>query len=343
MQVDVAIIGAGFAGVSTAYHLTKRFSGSVLLLEKEAEPGLHASGRNASLVLQSGKDSEVNKLTSLSVEAYQSRIEEVGFRQTGSLLLGNASELQRRLKSSPVDARIIPAEDARKRVPLLEGHEFEAALWTPTDGVMDIKRLLAFYLNQAISKNVEIALTTPVENLRWKDRWQIQTGAETFEAGTVVNAAGAWARPIAELAGHSFEWISYKRHLYFLALPRPLDPDWPFVWDLTHDFYFRPHGDNLLFCICDETAAQKELSLEPDLSIWRQAEETIDRFLPGLQGYELTDQRCCYRTFSEQHAFEVGWMPGSNQFFNVVAVGGHGMGSSWAIGELAAQMLLDRL
>jgi glycine/D-amino acid oxidase-like deaminating enzyme len=36
---EYVIIGAGFAGAATAYHLSRRGIGNILLLEQEANPG----------------------------------------------------------------------------------------------------------------------------------------------------------------------------------------------------------------------------------------------------------------------------------------------------------------
>ena len=44
---EYIVIGAGFAGAATAYHLTQRGVSDILLLDQEAIPGFHASGRNA--------------------------------------------------------------------------------------------------------------------------------------------------------------------------------------------------------------------------------------------------------------------------------------------------------
>ena len=44
---DYVIIGAGFAGAATAYHLTQRGVGNILLLERESIPGFHSSGATA--------------------------------------------------------------------------------------------------------------------------------------------------------------------------------------------------------------------------------------------------------------------------------------------------------
>ena len=51
-KYDVVIIGAGFAGAATAFHLSEIYRGSILIVEREEVPGVHASGRNAGLILQ---------------------------------------------------------------------------------------------------------------------------------------------------------------------------------------------------------------------------------------------------------------------------------------------------
>ena len=44
---DIAIIGGGIAGAAAAANLAKDFK--VLLLERESQPGYHATGRSAAL------------------------------------------------------------------------------------------------------------------------------------------------------------------------------------------------------------------------------------------------------------------------------------------------------
>jgi glycine/D-amino acid oxidase-like deaminating enzyme len=52
MSTEFVIIGAGFAGAATAYHLTRRGVRDILVVEQEQVPGVHSSGRNASMVRQ---------------------------------------------------------------------------------------------------------------------------------------------------------------------------------------------------------------------------------------------------------------------------------------------------
>ncbi|MBU2879431.1 MULTISPECIES: NAD(P)/FAD-dependent oxidoreductase [Aliiglaciecola] len=50
IQADIAIIGAGYTGLSSAYHLAKKYGKSVVVIEAN-DPGWGCSGRNAGFVL----------------------------------------------------------------------------------------------------------------------------------------------------------------------------------------------------------------------------------------------------------------------------------------------------
>jgi D-arginine dehydrogenase len=50
MRADVLIIGAGIAGSALAFELAGR--ASVVLLEREAQPGYHSTGRSAAMLTE---------------------------------------------------------------------------------------------------------------------------------------------------------------------------------------------------------------------------------------------------------------------------------------------------
>ena len=61
---DFLIIGAGIAAASTGYWLAKQ--GKVTLLEREAQPGYHSTGRSAALFMESYGTPQVRALTMAS-------------------------------------------------------------------------------------------------------------------------------------------------------------------------------------------------------------------------------------------------------------------------------------
>lgn len=343
VKTDVLVVGAGFAGASAAFHLSQSFTGSILIIDKEEVPGFHASGRNASLVLQSTEIPEIRRTIAASRQCYARHREVVGFHPCGSLLLGRMEQLEKVHQPDLIPSELKAPQEVREQIPLLEGHRFEAALWTPGDGVIDVSALLQFYLQQAGSRGASLLLNCELQKLeRVKGSYRAETSRGPIETRYLLNAAGAWASRVAEMAGAAALPLSpLKRHLFVLGgMPAP-HPDWPFVWNLDQNFYFRPESGDLLFSLCDEEATE---SLEPSVNpeILEYLAELIWHQLPGLREAHQKRVWSCFRTKSPDGRFVIGWDPLLENFFWISALGGHGVGSSWELGRLAADRFLNR-
>ena len=117
-KFDVVIIGAGFAGAATAFHLSEIFRGSILIIEREQVPGVHASGRNAGLILQSVSDPAIRSTVAAGAREYARLRSELGFRQTGSLLLGPRDRLAGIRDTDRVESSLHDADAVRRRHPV---------------------------------------------------------------------------------------------------------------------------------------------------------------------------------------------------------------------------------
>jgi D-arginine dehydrogenase len=335
-KFDVLIIGSGFAGAATAFHLSEIYQGSILVVDQEQVPGVHASGRNASLVLQSVADPAIRGVVAASTREYARLRSELGFRRTGSLLLGTQGRLAAVRETDLVESSLREPDAVRPRVPLLEGHVFEAALETPGDGVIDIWALLQHYLAGARSRGVKVRLSCGVQRISGRGPFRVETSRGPLEVAHLINAAGAWAGRVAAMAGASRQPLRpWKRHLLVLKGIDGVDPDWPFVWSLEPEFYFRPDGQGLLFSLCDE---EEDSSLETLVSegISERAAELVWKELPAMREARERDVWSCFRTRAPDSRFVIGWDPGCEGFFWVAGLGGHGVGSSWEVGRIAA-------
>lgn len=345
MKVDVLIVGAGFAGAGTAFHLTQAAPGlRILLLEKEEIPGFHASGRNASLVLQSVENPGIRRIVRDSVAAYLQRRHEVGYEPVGSLLLGTPAQLAKLRDTSAVESRLLEPGEAAKIVPLLQGHRFAQGLLTPSDGVMDVSRLLDFYLAQARERGLQLGCRTEVTGAeRGPDGWRVETSAGPVQCRVVVNGAGAWAPEVADRSGVTpLPMKSFKRHLFILE-GMPVDPAMPYTWSVDRGFYFRPESGGLLFSVCDEELATSGFVQTISPGILERLAELISAELPELEDARERRVWSCFRTKTPNGSFHLGWAEDVPGFLWVAGLGGHGMGASWEVGRRAATLLAEYL
>lgn len=345
-SADVVIIGAGFAGAATAYHLTMRGVRKVLLLEREPIPGAHASGKNAALVFQVLENLNEARLAIEGASFYSSPPEEFGedplYRPLGSLLVaGNGGRAAvdaaaRDAAKLGVEVSILSADATAERVPVLRDAPIEVALLNPSDGVVDIHALLQGYLAGAIGRGARARYSAPVVEIR-RSQGRVEavvTPDLTVHTRSVVNAAGAWAGEIGRLAGVGGRTIApRRRHLFQTRVAPAIDRAWPFVWHANVDVYFRPEGNGLLMSACDATPHPPEPP-EADVTVENLLQEKLERAFPSLAPARVVTSWACLRTFARDERFVIGRDPELEGLVWVAALGGHGMSTSYAVGRL---------
>ena len=349
---EVVIIGAGFAGAATAYHLMRRGITDVLLLEQETIPGFHSSGRNAAMIRQCVSDPALAQLAHDGAAFLRDFPPDwpvpVQFKQNGSLLLGNGEGWEK-LKRDAEDGRALGVdvvlwtpEQAQNHVPVLKGAEFDGAVWCATDGIIDIHALLSGYLKAATTKGARVRYDAKVQAIQAGEGngLNVVTDGETIKTKMLVNAGGAWANTIARMAGCAeLPLRPCRRHLFVSPPLDWVDSSWPFVWDVSHDIYFRPEGEGLLLCACDQ------VELPPgdppvDGAVRELLAEKIERYIPALSAVSINKGWAGFRTLSSDGRFVIGRDPKVKDLFWVAGLGGHGVTTSSAVGSLAADLIV---
>ncbi|MFC1492105.1 NAD(P)/FAD-dependent oxidoreductase, partial [Nitrospinota bacterium] len=274
----------------------------------------------------------------------------LNFSPTGSLFLASGEALEEqeliagRLRAAGVDAHMQSQTWVAEKIPILEGCEFESALWCPSDGVVDIQALLEGFLEGAQAGGAELWMDCELKTAQVRNgRVALaETSQGRVETEFFIDAAGAWSGAVAEMAGAArLPLRPCRRHLFRTGTLSWVDPEWPLVWDTTGSYYFRPEADGLLLSPCDEDEHPPSLP-EADSAARALLVEKLRRWVPPLQWLRYEASWACLRTLTPDNRFVIGWDPLVQDFFWVAGLGGHGATCSATVGEMAARLILGR-
>ncbi len=340
MTYDIAIVGAGIAGASLAAAVAPH--ARVLLLEAEDQAGYHATGRSAAFWSETYGGPGIQPLTSASEAA----LRDGGFLEPlGSLHIGRASDAARIDAflaafdgTSVALARVDPAES----IPGLRP-EWTLGVSEPSCAYIDVAALHASYLATVRRLGGTIATRAGLREASRADGvWTIETESGRERATLLVDAAGAWADPIAVRAGALPIGVQAYRRTIAQIRTDPLAPmTMPHVADISGQFYFKPEsGGRLWLSPHDETpvdpcdAAPEELDVAiaidrfENVVDWRVA--AVERSWAGL------------RSFAPDRLPVYGFDPKVPGFFWCVGQGGFGIQTAPAGAAVAASLLLGR-
>lgn len=355
IHVDAAVVGAGVAGLATALHLSRSKKFKVLVIEREKALGGHASGRNAGMIRQAVSDPFIARLAAESRRVFTaaSRSWKFSLRPNGSMLLAREADAEalvsiRRAASKPgIRTLFLSPAEALRRVPALEGVDFDRTLFCPGDALVDTEALLAGFQAALRRNGAGLWLgASPLALTRADGLFRITFADREVFTPKIVNAAGAWCADLAlKMGAQKIPLVPYRRHLFVSRPVRWDQRGWPFVWDLTREFYFRPEGRALLFSPCDkEPAGSKELGArrEPVFGRARTLALKKMRDYPALSGMGIARAKSGLRTMTPDGRFVIGEDARLEGFYWVAGLGGHGVTTCFAVGRLAGDIIMGR-
>jgi D-arginine dehydrogenase len=350
---DCIIIGCGIAGASLAYFLTERGMNDILILEKEEQPGYHATGRAAGVLVEMDLVPSVLELKILGARFLRKPPD--GFSQNPLLrpsgilityqgeLWDLVKQMVPELRQAGVAANVLSQEEAICIVPVLSIRNFDGALHLPEDGHLDVHELLWSYLRHARGRGTQLRCNEVVQEIKVdQERCSgVITNGGRYRCRWVVNAAGAWAQNIRKLAGPSpIQLTPYRRTIITFAAPEGLDvKDWPLTADESHHLYFSPESGGLLASPMDEDPMEP-CDARPDDLVVAQTIERLREIAPRLVPNSLLRKWAGLRTFASDRAMVVGEDPLAKGFFWLSGQGGAGIESSPAVGQIASDLII---
>lgn len=351
---DFLVTGGGIAGLSAAARLARH--GKVILLEGEAALGYHSSGRSAAFYHFGLGNPLVRGLTAWSrpfLDTPPAGFYETPIATPKPALFIATEAMRAELETLGADMRrytdTVEEADQAQMKALCPALRFDgddpivAGLIDHGGRGLDADALLQGFARQARSAGSVLVRQRIARLERVGNIWQATTETnEVFEAPIIVNAAGAWADHVAQMAGVAPIGLQPKRRTIIV-----FDPpegmsvrDWPFIKTPGDVFYILPQGNRLLACPNDETDSPA-CDAQPEDYDMALAAHRVEQFTT-LQIPRITGKWAGLRSFVKDRMPVAGFASDAEGFFWLAGQGGFGLQTSPALAAITEALVTGR-
>ena len=277
--MDVLVCGGGIVGLAAAYELADRGADvNVTLCERGSLGG--GSTARAAGGIRSQFSTRINVELSLASkpvwDAFEDRFGvDIGLRKNGYLFLArteaSADQFRENVdmqRASGAATELLTPVEAVEHCPGIDPEPFVAATYNPDDGVADPNLAVQGYAGAAREAGVDLRTGTAVTDVHLEGGRvvgvDVRAADETdrLTVDYVVNAAGAWAARVGELAGVELPIAPRRRQIAVVEPSTPVPESAPLTIDLDTGSYFRPERDGV--ALVGGHFAQTDPDVDPD-------------------------------------------------------------------------------
>lgn len=348
--VDFAIVGAGIAGASLGWELAAH--GSVLLLERESLPGYHTTGRSAALFLETYGTPAIRAMTRASRPFLQSPppgfCDSAILSPRGVVYIAGPDQLdlldatEAELRPHAPQLERLSADALAARLPCLRREALGGGLQEGGAADIDVHSLHQGYLRGLRQRGGALRTDAEVVAAKHHDGlWNLTLAdGSHVRARTLVNAAGAWADVLGEMAGAAPIGLTPCRRTAF-TFPAPEGMDlarMPAIIAVDESFYIKPDARQLLGspANADPTTPHDVMPEEIDVATGIFHIEEMTYFTIRRPTHTWAG----LRSFVPDGEMVIGWDGGVGGLFWLAAQGGYGIQSAPAYALLARNLVL---
>lgn len=370
ISVDVAIIGGGFTGLSTAYNLRRDDSGvNVAVLESEVI-GYGASGRNGGfsmtlfglepaitkLFFGQQRTVEAQKYMERAVDYVDALIKEHNMQSDywfpGFLRVATTPGYVKRIQHdlqilSDMGISGITWLDADQVRAEVDSPLFLGAWWEPRSGLLNPAKQVRELKRVAQQFGATVYERTPVTEIQRGPRFRLRTPGGVVMADKIVLATNAYSHLIPEL--HSKQSPAFTH----MVVTEPLTPQQlgTIGWknrqgiedarNLVH--YFRLTIDNRLAMGGSDVSLSYGRDLDRDLNarVFADLENDVVRLFPGLKGVRFTHRWGGPVSVPTQMVPDIGQLGDPRALYSLGCMG-HGVSLTHLNGRTLADLLCGR-
>ncbi|NNJ71042.1 MAG: FAD-dependent oxidoreductase [Kiritimatiellales bacterium] len=282
--VDYLIVGGGIIGVNMALHLKRRSPDcSICIVDKEAELGLHGSGRNSG-VLHAGFYYTANSLKARftrdgnAVMKDYIRERKLPLNECGKLVVAKdesevptLDELHKRGQVNGVELHKITEKEAKEIEPRVL--TCQHALWSPNTATANPVPVLEAFRQDAADLGIEFKFSEPFIKCDGNRVW---TRSLEFDAGYVINAAGLYADRVAHPFGFGRNYAILPFKGLYLKSNEPIN-------SFKTNIYPVPNLNNPFLGVHVTVTADGRHKIGPTAipAFWREQYKGLDNFKIG--------------------------------------------------------------
>ena len=361
MRTDVVVIGGGIMGSTLAYWLTHFDpTASVTVIERDPSYATASSALSAASIRQQFSTAINVRISLASIELLRnagSWLEvdglepDIGLAERGYLYLAGpgglgalheAHELQR---AEGADVALLAPQDLAARFPWLSVEGVAgASLGLSGEGWFDGHSLLDATVRKARSQGARYVrgqvAAIEVDNHRVSSL-TLADGTR-HACGWVVNAAGPWARHVAQLAGIELP-VHARRRTVFVIGCRAALPDFPLLIDRS-GFWIRPEGTDFIGAPAPSAGAEDpdEPPLEPELELFES--QLWPALAARIPAFEAARMESAWAGYYDYNAFDqngiLGLHPSLDNLVFMNGFSGHGMQQAPVVARGIAELIL---
>lgn len=356
---DIAIVGLGSMGSAALYQLAKRGK-RVVGFDLATPPHALGSTHGESRIIREAyfENPLYVPIVQRSYEVWSELQAESGetlLIQTGGLLLGVDTGTLIAGTRLSADRHGLPyemytAREIEDQFPVLAPDDNTVGLWESRAGILLPERCVEVHLRLAESHGAALHVNEPV--IEWRPDGggvRLKTNKGEYQASQIVLTPGAWlgaflpdlALPLTVERQVLYWFEPAERADLFELNTLPI-----FAWEYARDrlFYGFPNlGSGVKVALHHQGELTDVDSIERSVS-----DEEIEGLMvllgatiPSLAGQLLKTEVCMYTNTPDEH-FIVDFHPELPQVLIVSACSGHGFKFSAVMGEIIADLLIER-
>jgi glycine/D-amino acid oxidase-like deaminating enzyme len=351
-SADVVIIGGGAIGGSIAVHILEdaAFDGRVTIVERDPTYRQASSALSAAAIRQQFSTPENIRLSRYSFGWLRDRVD-VGLHEAGYLFLAPPTGVDILRANHAVqvvegaDVALLTPDELADRYPWMavDGVGL-ASLGLSGEGWFDGYALVQELRGRARAAGADL-VTAEVRAMRVVDaRVDAVVLADGTEiaCGSVVDAAGPWAREVAAMAGVDLPVEARRRSVFVFETPGGGAPERPLVIDTT-GAWFRPEGAAFIAGIAPPPADDApDLPLTPDHGqfeavLW----PALAARVPAFDAIRVTNAWAgYYESNTFDHNAILGPHPEIANLYFANGFSGHGIQQSPGVGRAIAELIV---